>query len=68
MKEERESYDGKGDNGLFICVLIKAIKIPGLAIEQVFKVVRKNVIEKSNYRQVPWDNSSIIGEFYFNKP
>ncbi|MCB1193175.1 MAG: caspase family protein [Leptospiraceae bacterium] len=60
--------DGKGENGLFTSELIKAIKIPGLAIEQVFKVVRKNVIEKSNYRQVPWDNSSIIGEFYFNKP
>lgn len=60
--------DGKGKNGLFTSELIKAIQIPGLAIEQVFKEVRKNVVEKSNYRQVPWDNSSIIGDFYFNNP
>ena len=36
-------------------------------IEDVFKAVRNNVYKMSNEMQVPWENSSIFGDFYFKK-
>lgn len=57
--------DGDGDNGLYTSELIKALEIPNLKLEDVFKKVRANVSERSNDQQIPWDNSSLIGDFYF---
>jgi hypothetical protein len=60
--------DGTGKNGLYTQELLKAIDIPGLLIEQVFKEVRRNVLKLSNEKQYTWDSSNIIGDFYFNPP
>ena len=57
--------DGSGRNGLYTQELLKAMKKPGLTIEQVFKEVRANVLKLSDDRQNTWDSSNIIGEFYF---
>lgn len=57
--------DGTGRNGLYTQELLKALRKPGLTIEQVFKEVRKNVLKLSGERQYTWDSSNIIGEFYF---
>lgn len=57
--------DGTGKNGLYTQELIKAVRKPGLTIEQVFKEVRANVLRLSGNRQNTWDSSNIIGEFYF---
>ena len=57
--------DGMGRNGLYTQELIKAIKKPGLTIEQVFKEVRQNVLRMSGDKQNTWDTSNIIGDFYF---
>jgi uncharacterized caspase-like protein len=57
--------DGTGKNGLYTQELLKAMRKPGLTIEQVFKEVRKNVLQLSNDKQNTWDSSNIIGEFYF---
>jgi len=59
--------DGKGKNGLYTQELLKALKQKGLRIEDVFKKVRTNVYQQSEKKQVPWENSSIFGDFYFNK-
>lgn len=59
--------DGSGSNGLYTEQFLAALKQPGLRIEDVFKVVRKNVYDISQKKQVPWENSSIFGDFYFNK-
>ncbi len=59
--------DGTGKNGLYTQELLKMLRIKGLKIEDVFKKVRKNVYLKSNEKQVPWENSSIFDDFYFNK-
>ncbi|MGH9938966.1 MAG: caspase family protein, partial [Blastocatellia bacterium] len=45
--------------------LLAAIRAPGLKVEDVFKRVRTRVREKSNGNQVPWENSSLEGDFYF---
>ena len=57
--------DGKGDNGLYTGELIKHMKTKGLKVEEVFKRVRNDVKIKSNNKQVPWDVSSLTGDFYF---
>ena len=57
--------DGTGENGLYTQELLKQIKVSGLMIEEVFKNVRANVINISNGLQVPWESSSLIGNFYF---
>jgi len=60
--------DGEGDNGLFTAKLLDHMKTPGLKLEDVFKQVRVDVQQESNNRQVPWDSSSLTGDFYFVSP
>ncbi len=57
--------DGIGKNGLYTGELLKQIQLEGLKIEEVFKNVRANVLAKSGGKQVPWESSSLIGDFYF---
>jgi len=57
--------DGFGFNGLYTQELVKAVKMPGLKIEDVFKRVRTQVRKQSGGEQIPWENSSIEGDFYF---
>lgn len=60
--------DGDGENGLYTEHILKQITKPGLKIEEVFKYVRAEVVQISNNRQVPWESSSLIGDFYFALP
>ncbi len=57
--------DGAGENGLYTSHLLKAIRTPGLPIEQMFKQVRIGVTKDTADRQVPWESSSLKGEFFF---
>ena len=57
--------DGSGRNGLYTQELLKALREPGLAVEQVFKRVRTGVTRASGEAQTPWESSSLTGEFYF---
>jgi len=58
--------DGTDRNGLYTSKLLKHMATPGLEIEKVFKKVRIDVLRSSQKKQVPWESSSLIGEFYFN--
>ncbi len=57
--------DGKGRNGLYTQYLLKYINQPGLKVEDVFKKVRLAVAGTTSKRQIPWESSSLIGDFYF---
>jgi hypothetical protein len=57
--------DGDGDNGVYTKYLIRHIEIPGKQIEDVFKQVRIDVKRETQGRQVPWESSSLEGDFYF---
>lgn len=57
--------DGRGRNSPYTAALARAMKIPGLTVEQALKRVRLNVVEKTNGNQVPWESSSLIGDFFF---
>jgi len=58
--------DGAGDNSPYTKALVKAMQIPGLSVEQMFKKVRVSVEAQTNNQQTPWEESSLRGEFYFN--
>lgn len=57
--------DGAGENGLYTEELVKNLKKPGIKIEDVFKETRIQVSKKTNNEQIPWENSSLMGDFYF---
>lgn len=63
---ESVASDGTGKNGVYTKHLLKQIMIPGLTIEQVFKAVRNGVIDETNNKQVPWESTSLRGDFYFS--
>ena len=60
--------DGEGSNGLYTSSLLKYMRMPGLKIEEVFKSVRQEVVTASKKSQIPWESSSLIGDFYFVLP
>jgi WD40 repeat protein len=60
--------DGDSGNGLFTQEFVDIIQIPGLKIEDVFKMVRTRVRERSQGAQIPWQSSSLEGDLYFNLP
>ena len=60
--------DGEGANGLYTRELLRAVSAPGLKVEDVFKQVRVAVSRASNGAQIPWEASSLTGDFYFNAP
>lgn len=63
---DHAASDGTGRNGLYTTELLKYIRQPNLKIEEAFKEVRKAVDRVSGGKQIPWDSSSLRGEFYFN--
>ena len=57
--------DGTGRNGTFTGALLEALHVPGLKVEDVFKQARKIVARQTGQKQIPWDSSSLVGDFYF---
>ncbi|UCG27377.1 MAG: caspase family protein [Bacteroidales bacterium] len=60
--------DGTGKNGLYTEILLNEIQVKGQKIEETFKNVRRGVLDMSDGRQIPWESSSLIGDFYFVPP
>jgi carboxyl-terminal processing protease len=43
--------------------LAEQMRVPGLPVESIFKRVRAAVMEETRRAQVPWETSSLIGEY-----
>lgn len=54
------------DNGIFTKHLLSHLATPNQPIEQLFKRVRASVMDETRSAQIPWENSSLTDEFYFN--
>jgi len=65
---ESVAADGSGKNGVYTENLLRNITEPGLRIEDVFKRTRFAVRQETGGRQVPWENTSLEGDFYFVAP
>lgn len=56
--------DGTGRNSPFTEALLRHIDRPGENIHAVMRRVRADVMQSSNNRQIPWENSALIDEVY----
>ena len=52
-------------NSVYTRHLLANLAVPGLAIEKLFKQVRVAVAQETQQQQVPWETSSLMGEFCF---
>jgi ABC-type transporter MlaC component len=57
--------DHAGENGVYAAALARAIGIPGMALERVFKEVRITVQKATKGAQVPWVGAALTREFSF---
>ena len=57
--------DGNGGNSPYTSALIQSLQIPNITIMQVFQIVRNMVAQRTQNQQVPWESTSLIGDFYF---
>ncbi|MGJ4931652.1 caspase family protein [Bradyrhizobium sp. HKCCYLS2038] len=58
------ALDGEGDNSPFSAALSRHIGTPGLEVQQMLTRVRAEVVSTTKNKQVPWSNSSLLGEVY----
>lgn len=61
----KEASDGSDANSPYTKNLSRLLTEKGLSLEKVFKEVRKAVVSETNGEQIPWENSSLMGDFYF---
>lgn len=62
----KTAADGGGRNGIFTKHLIRAIRESKLEIAHLLRQVRKGVSTETRGAQVPWESSSLMGDFYFS--
>jgi hypothetical protein len=63
----KTASDGYGRNGLYTGAILNHIQEPGLTIIELLQKVRRTVRETSDGEQVPWESTSLEGNYYFIK-
>jgi tetratricopeptide (TPR) repeat protein len=58
------ALDGSGGNSPFTTAFIKHVRTRGIEVNQMLTRVRIEVAAGTKNRQVPWANSSLLGEVY----
>ncbi len=56
--------DGEGSHSPFATALLKHIATPGIEVNQMLTRVRIDVAAATERKQIPWVNSSLLGEVY----
>jgi uncharacterized caspase-like protein len=64
-KVSEDGPDTNSQNSLYTAQLGRNLLTPGLPVETMFKRVRDAVVRGTNGAQVPWESSSLLGEFAF---
>ncbi len=62
------ALDGDSANSPYTRALAAAIGEPGVAIEPMFKTVRKAVLAETQGQQTSWESLSLTGDFYMVPP
>ncbi len=57
--------DGAGTLSPFAGALVEELARPQKPIEDVFRSVRRSVLQTTGGTQTPWDSSSLVDPFYF---
>jgi len=58
------ALDGQGANSPFTEALVKHLRTPNLEVRQMLTRVRADVAAVTRNKQIPWDNSSLLGEVF----
>ena len=58
------ALDGEGANSPFSAALTRHVGTPGLEVQQMLTRVRAEVVAATKGKQVPWSNSSLLGEVH----
>ncbi len=53
-------------HGKYTEALLKYIDIPRVPVETIFKKVREDIVAQTHGAQVPWEHTSLTGDFFFN--
>ncbi len=53
------------ENSVYTKHLLQWLNTPGLPVERLFKQVRIGVAQETQLQQVPWETSSLMGDFCF---
>jgi uncharacterized caspase-like protein len=62
----KTARDGTGPNSPFTAALLKYLKVPNLEVNQMLTRVRIDVVNETQKEQVPWVNSSLLGDVFLN--
>ena len=60
--------DGDGRNGVFTGALLEQLRTGGMSLTQTIRRTRAAVVKATNGRQVPWESSSLMQDYYFTEP
>jgi uncharacterized caspase-like protein len=60
----KTAIDGTSEHSPFTAALLKHMRTPRLEVNQMLTRVRIDVVAATEKRQVPWVNSSLLGEVY----
>src|SRR5688572_12700998 len=61
------ALDGTGSNSPFTQALVRGVRAPERNLTSMMVEVRKDVLAATGGKQVPWDHSSLTGDFYFHR-
>jgi uncharacterized caspase-like protein len=64
-RPEDVALDGEGRNSPFTGALLRHIDQEGASVNDLMIEVRNDVLKATDGKQVPWENSSLTGQFYF---
>lgn len=53
-------------HGYYTNTLLQYISSPKISIETVFKKTRENLILNYGKTQIPWEHTSLVGDYFFN--
>ena len=61
----KTAFDGRGTNSPYTQAILQYIDVPNITIIQMFQKVRETVMIQSDKKQIPWESTSLRGDFYF---
>ncbi len=60
------ALDGDNNNGAFTAALLKHLTTQNVIIEDLFKRVRNTLSATTSGKQISWEHTSLMGDFFFN--
>lgn len=60
------SENSSSHHGYYTEALLNYIKLPRVNIETIFKKTREQLVAMFGGKQIPWEHTSLIGDYYLN--